>query len=200
MANLKDLIKKYEENSTGGNFPKWLDKLKDDGDNVMVRFLHSDDEDLDVYEVHTVEVDGFNQKIECIGEGCPLCKAGNKKSLRMFLQMVDLDDKDMPIKIWERGIGDIKKILEEIEENGALNKRDYKIKRIGKKGSTQTMYMYYAKDKEEREIPQRAKVVPYYVKSCSADDMRAILSGNFTFKKEDKNTNTETSVDETSAF
>lgn len=176
--DLRALVSKYE-NQNGKT--QWL-QLKDDGDSVMVRFLHSNEHDLDVFEVHTVEVDGFNQSVECLGDECPLCKAGNKPSLRIWLQMVDLADNE--IKVWSRGVSDIKKILEEIAENGNLNERDYKIKRSGKKGSTKTQYLFYAKDKCERELPERKNVKGFLVRTVTHEEAEQILTGTFTFKKD----------------
>ena len=81
--NLRDLIAKHENNNNGGNkeFPKvnWF-SLKNDGDEMVVRFLHKDENDLEAYEVHEVEIDGYKTKVQCAGQGCPLCAAlGNPK-------------------------------------------------------------------------------------------------------------------------
>ena len=181
--NLKDLISKYENN---GEKTEWL-SLKDDGDNVMVRFLHSNENDLDVFEVHNFEVDGFNQSIKCLGEGCTMCEKGHRPQLKIWLQVLDLEDENK-IKIWSRGVSDIKKIMEEIAENGNLNARDYKIKRVGKKNSTKTQYLFYAKDKSDMELPERKQVEGFYVKVVTPQDMVDILDGTFTFKKDTDNT------------
>lgn len=185
--NLKDLISKYENNTEK---TEWL-SLKDDGDSAFVRFLHSNENDLDVFEVHNFEVDGFIQNIKCLGEECVFCKQGHRPQLRMWLQMLDLED-DNKVKIWSRGVSDIKKILEEIAENGNLNERDYKIKRSGRKGSTKTQYLFYAKDRKERELKERKPVEGYFVKVVTPLDMESILEGTFTFKKDsDDNIMTE---------
>lgn len=176
--DLRSLVEKYE---SSGEKAKWL-QLKDDGDSALVRFLHKDENDLDVFEVHSIEVDGFMQSVKCLGDDCELCKSGNRPQLRIWLQMIDLEDDE--VKIWNRGVTDIKRILEEISENGNLNERDYKIKRIGKKGSTKTQYVFYAKDKKERELKERKKVEGYFVKVVTNEDMRDMLNGNFTFKKD----------------
>lgn len=185
--NLRDLVTKYESQS---GKTQWL-QLKDDGDSALVRFLHSDEEDLDVFEVHEFEVDGFNQSIKCNGEGCHMCANGNRPKLAMYLQMLDLEDKE--VKVWRRGVSDIKKILDEIAENGDLNKRDYKIKRIGKKGSTNTTYQFYAKDKCEREMPERKDIQGFLVRVVSNEDMKSIMNGTFTFKKDAVDNSTKVS-------
>lgn len=180
--DLKGLLEKYESNSEK---IEWI-ALKDDGDFVEVVMLHSDENDLDAFEVHNLEVDGFNNSIECLGENCPFCAEGIKTQLKVWIQMVDLGDNNK-VKIWSRGITDIKKLLEEIAENGNLNERKYKIKRSGAKGSNKTSYGFYAKaklKKDELELPVRKTVLGFYVRQVSPEDAVKILSGDFTFKKD----------------
>ena len=97
--SLGELINKYE--SQGFSKAGWF-SLKDDGDSATVRMLHkgaigtepdgSPKYDLDVFEVHKLDVDGSgrDRTVLCKGEGCELCKAGIKSQLRMFLQMLSL--------------------------------------------------------------------------------------------------------------
>lgn len=180
--NLKELIKKHE-NTGSKDFPKvsWL-SLKNDGDAVMVRFLHKGADDLEAYEVHEVEIDGYKTKVKCLGEGCPMCAALGNPRLRLFAQMIDLADNSH--KIWERGIVDIKALLSEIEENGDLDTRAYKIKRNGVKGSTKTTYQFYAKDKLEGEAPARVNVLGFYVKTLTAEQMIQAINGTLSLKKD----------------
>lgn len=195
--SLKDLIKKYE-NTSGKT--KWL-SLQNDGDSATVRFLHKGAEDLDVYEVHEVEVDGYTQKIKCLGENCVFCEQGLRPKLTVILQMMDLEDGN-EVKVWQRGVNDLKKILGEIEENGNLNERDYKIKRMGKKGSNTTTYSFYAKDKVERKLAEKINVEGFIIRVVTPADMVKILEGDFTFKREQGSTigNTKSESDDTMAF
>ena len=168
---LQALLNKYDN----GGFTKtgWF-QLKDDGDTATVRLLHKGEIgveegtqepkfDFPIYEVHKLDVDGSGRDRTCLckGEGCEFCKAGNKPQLRMFLQMVNLDekDKDKQVQLWERGLTDIKAMIGLTGEYGDLTKRDIKIKRSGAKGSLKTTYQYFPKDKSEREIPDRKSVV-----------------------------------------
>ncbi len=50
----------------------------------------------------------------------------SKPSLRMFLQMVNLDekDKDKQVQLWERGLTDIKQMIGLTSEYGDLTKRN----------------------------------------------------------------------------
>ena len=100
---LQALLDKYD-----GGFTKtgWF-QLKDDGDTATVRLLHKGQVgveegtgepkyDFPIYEVHKLDVDGSgrDRTVLCKGEGCELCKSGNKPALRMFLQMINKDEKD----------------------------------------------------------------------------------------------------------
>ena len=117
---LQDLINKYDN----GGFSKtgWF-QLKDDGDTATVRLLHKGevgvkdgetDYDFPIYEVHKLDVDGSGRDRTCLckGESCEFCKSGNKPQLRMFLQILNKDekDKDKQVQLWERGLTDIKNL------------------------------------------------------------------------------------------
>lgn len=196
--SLGELINKYE--SQGFSKAGWF-SLKDDGDSATVRMLHkgaigtepdgSPKYDLDVYEVHKLDVDGSgrDRTVLCKGEGCELCKAGIKSQLRMFLQMVNLDEKDKEkqLQLWERGITDIKQILGIIEEYGDLNARDIKIKRSGAKGSMKTTYQYFPKDKSERELPERQNLVGSLILDLSPEDQIKAIEGRLEVKKNNNN-------------
>ena len=187
---LGELLNKYENQGTKAG---WL-SLKDDGDSSTVRMLHkgqvgtepdgSPKYDLDVMEVHKMDVDGSgrDRTILCKGEDCEICKSGNKPQLRMFLQMLNLDekDKDKQLQLWERGITDIKQVLGIIEEYGDLNARDIKIKRSGAKGSLKTTYQYFPKDKSDREIPEKQNLVGTLILDLSKEDQIRAIEGRLT--------------------
>lgn len=196
--SLGELINKYE--SQGFSKAGWF-SLKDDGDSATVRMLYkgaigtepdgSPKYDLDVFEVHKLDVDGSgrDRTVLCKGEGCELCKAGIKSQLRMFLQMVNLDEKDKEkqLQLWERGITDIKQILGIIEEYGDLNARDIKIKRSGAKGSMKTTYQYFPKDKTERELPEKQNLVGSLILDLSPEDQIKAIEGRLEVKKNNNN-------------
>jgi hypothetical protein len=203
---LQDLINKYDN---GGNFNKagWF-QLKDDGDTATVRLLHkgyvgTEDGtgepkyDFPIYEVHKLDVDGSgrDRTVLCKGEGCELCKAGNKPSLRMFLQMINLDekDKDKQTQLWERGLTDIKQMLGLTGEYGDLSQRDIKIKRSGAKGSMKTTYQYFPKDKSEREIPEPQNLVGTLILDLDREDQIKAIEGRLQLKSSANADNTESS-------
>ena len=197
---LQALLNKYDN---GGNFSKtgWF-QLKDDGDTATVRLLHKGEVgieegtgepkyDFPIYEVHKLDVDGSgkDRTVLCKGEQCELCKAGNKPSLRMFLQMLNLDeaDKDKQLQLWERGLTDIKQMLGLTGEYGDLTQRDIKIKRCGAKGSMKTTYQFFPKDKSEREIPEPQNLVGNLILDLNREDQIRAIEGRLQLKKSEGN-------------
>ena len=191
---LQALLDKY-----GGEFTKtgWF-QLKEDGDTATVRLLHKGQVgveegtgeptyDFPIYEVHKMDVDGSgrDRTILCKGEGCELCKSGNKPQLRMFLQMVNLDekDKDKQVQLWERGLTDIKQMLGLTGEYGDLTQRDIKIKRSGAKGSLKTTYQYFPKDKSERDIPEPQDLVGSLILDLDREDQIKAIEGRLQLSK-----------------
>lgn len=198
---LQDLINKYDS----GGFSKtgWF-QLKDDGDTATVRLLHKGecgvkdgepDYDFPIYEVHKLDVDGSGRDRTCLckGEGCEFCKSGNKPSLRMFLQMLNLDekDKDKQVQLWERGLTDIKAMIGLTGEYGDLTQRDIKIKRSGAKGSLKTTYQYFPKDKSEREIPELQNLVGSLILDLEPEDQIKAIEGRLQLQKNNNNSNDE---------
>ena len=200
--SLGELVKKYE--SQGFSKAGWF-TLRDDGDTATVRLLHKGEigteedgsakYDLDVFEVHKMDVDGSgrDRTILCKGEECELCRSGNKPALRMFLQMLNLDekDKDKQLQLWERGITDIKQILGLCEEYGDLSARDIKIKRSGAKGSMKTTYQFFPKDKSERELPEKQDLIGSLILNLDKDDQIRAIEGRLQLNKGGNNSKDE---------
>lgn len=195
---LQDLINKYDNG--GFNKTGWF-QLKDDGDTATVRLLHhgqvgteSNGEpkyDFPIFEVHKLDVDGSGRDRTCLckGEGCELCKSGNKPALRMFLQMINKDekDKDKQVQLWERGLVDIKNMLGLAGEYGDLTKRDIKIKRSGAKGSMKTTYQFFPKDPSDMEIPEPQDLVGSLILDLDTEDQIRAIEGRYQTKKDDNN-------------
>lgn len=201
--SLQDLIKKYDN----GNFSKtgWF-QLKDDGDSAVVRLLHKGETGIDkttgepeydfpIYEVHKLDVDGSgrDRTALCKGESCELCKSGNKPSLRMFLQMVNLDekDKDKQVQLWERGLTDIKQMIGLTSEYGDLTKRNIKIVRSGSKGSLKTTYQYFPKDPSEMELPEAQKLVGSLILDLNREDQIKAIEGRLQIGNKGGNSDNE---------
>ena len=192
---LQDLINKYDNGGTKFNKTGWF-QLKDDGDTATVRLLHKGvvgteegtgdpKYDFPIYEVHKLDVDGSGKQrtVLCKGEQCELCKAGNKPQLRIFLQMVNLDEQEQ-VQLWERGLNDIKQMLGLTNEYGDLTQRDIKIKRSGVKGSMKTTYQYFPKDKSPREIPEPQKLVGSLIFDLDKEEQIKAIEGRLLVGKD----------------
>lgn len=118
-----------------------------------------------------------------------LSKSGNKPQLRMFLQMINKDekDKDKQVQLWERGLTDIKNLIGLAGEYGDLTKRDIKIKRSGAKGSLKTTYQYFPKDPSEMEIPEPQNLVGSLILDLDREDQIKAIEGRLQLNKGNNN-------------
>jgi hypothetical protein len=178
IEEIKQAMEKFKGN--GGERIPFFDSLKNDGDSCLVRFLHKGEDDLNVYVVHKVKINDKDRWVECTGdETCPLCMAGSRPQLKMFLLLVDRTDGQ--IKLWERGQKFIPTMINLIKEYGNLDERDYKIVRNGAKGDTATTYTLFNRDKEAQELPERPEVSGEnnFVLHKSLDVMEQIARGTY---------------------
>jgi hypothetical protein len=145
-----------------------------------VRFLHKDYEDLNIYLAHKVTINGKERWVDCTGdETCPLCLAGSRPQLKMFLLLIDRTDGQ--IKLWERGQKFFPTMMNLIREYGHLDERDYKIVRNGAKGDTNTTYSLFSRDKEPQELPERPQIAGEnsFVLVKSIEVMEQIAKGTY---------------------
>lgn len=158
--NLQELLKSYENKSNSGfNKPNFF-QLKDDGDNALVKILLKDEQDVMKFtkEVHMVKINGYDNKVECLGEGkCKCCEAGIPKRLVLMMPLYNGETKQ--VELWQRGITMIKDIITMLDEYGDLSQETFKIVRSGKAKSKDTKYsMVYSKkqidcDKTNEDAP-----------------------------------------------
>jgi len=150
FGNLRDAYKHFEENKGGGNTGFFF--LKEDKESTVVRFLHEGEDDLDWYIVHEAEIQGKKRKVKCTEEGdCPLCVAGDRPQLKIFLQLLDKREPDK-IKIWERGRTFIPVVLSFIQRYGSLCAQPVEIERLGKPRDTSTTYQLYPLEKDNKTL------------------------------------------------
>lgn len=133
-------------------------KLKDDGDEALVRINLSSVEELQFAAVHTISANGKWMKVSCLspfGVGsCPLCAAANsgngsisKASKKVYIQMLAAyRDKatgafsaPVPV-IWERPAGFSKDLANKLRDYGNLRDILLKITRNGIAGDMKTTY------------------------------------------------------------
>lgn len=138
---IKEAMDKYS--SSSANFFS----IQNDEEIAKVRFAHGDDKDLDIFVVHKVKLAGKDRYVACLAPAktaCPLCQAGHKPTVRMFLTV--LDTRDNKKKLWDRGKNEIPNILGLITRYGRLDNRYYEIQRHGKKGDKETKYQFFPLD------------------------------------------------------
>jgi len=172
---IKAYVKKY--GSSGVDFLS----LKNDGDIAKVRFLHEDDQDLELVLVHKVQIEEKEKWVECLEENCPFCEAYGRPQLKLF--MICIDRADDKIKSWERGPTMVDFMLGFIDKYGHLNNRDYEIKRHGKKGDTKTSYQLFPdpdrdSDEEIAKLPERPPVYGRFVLQLTEEQMREHIEEN----------------------
>ena len=146
--------------------------MRDDGDEAIVRILHDTPATFDIVAVHQYPVDGRVRNINCIRDPrdpvdkCPLCEAGEPLRYRFFIHLLEYSKDDQgnivaTPKVWERSLKFADTIKDYCSEYAPLSNFIFKIKRVGKKGSTDTKYNI---------IPANPSVyIPeMYPKDCSA--------------------------------
>ena len=68
-----------------------------------VHILAKDMDDIDFMVVHKVQVNGVDRYVNCLRkagdpiDNCPLCAGGSKPTLRLFLQLYDVNDGKLKI-------------------------------------------------------------------------------------------------------
>lgn len=150
--------------------------LKNDMDCARVRFLYDNEEELDTFIVHEVELAGKKRYVDCLQSNCPLCQSGNRPKLKLFLQLYDEAEKK--VKTWERGQKFIATILGLFGKYGPLVNREYEVERHGAKGSTSTTYAVYALDKDNKKLsdfPEKQNFEGSYILTMTAEDMQKFI-------------------------
>lgn len=88
----------------------WFFNLFNDGDEAIVRLLHTAPSTIESNITHRIEVDGKKKRIRCVGNECPLCAKGNSADKRIYIHLFDYTDNKE--KVWDR----TDKIMPEIEK------------------------------------------------------------------------------------
>lgn len=125
--------------------------LKNDGDEAVVRIMHTSPNDFDILAVHPYKINGKFRKINCLRnaydpiEQCPLCQAETQLQRKVYihlLQYVKQEDGSIKCepKIWERPISFLNQLKNLTDEYNPLCDSIFKIKRNGVAGSMDTTY------------------------------------------------------------
>jgi hypothetical protein len=159
-ADYQNVVARAQSNTGASSVKVGFFKLKNDGDEALVRINVSSMEDLQFATVHQLGAAQKWMKVGCLNpvgsysDTCPLCSAvaaGNtsigKAAKRVFVQMM-VSYKDpatnqfsaaVPV-IWERPAGFASEIASKLRDYGPLSERVFKVTRNGAAGNMQTTY------------------------------------------------------------
>lgn len=179
-----ETVDKYGGQGGAGYF-----SLKNDRDIATVRFLYNDENDIEGYAVHQVEIDGKKRYVNCLREynqpidDCPFCKARKYQTAKLFIPLYNEDAKK--VQVWERGkkfFGKLSSVLSRCDADPICS-QTFEIERNGKKGDTQTTYeIYQTRDKaddmtlEDFDTPE---ILGRLILDKSADDMEFYLENEY---------------------
>ena len=146
----------YKNESSANYF-----KLKNDKEVAQVRFMYNGIEDVEGVAVHTVDVPGsqYGRDVNCLRayneplDECPLCKAGYKPKVKIFVPLYNLDANE--VQIWSRSKSygsTLSSICSRYAKKGNLVNNVFEIERNGAKGDKQTQYKEYQIDNDDTEL------------------------------------------------
>lgn len=192
--------------------------LKDDKDVASVRFMYENEEDLDIFVVHRVTVNGQDRYVNCLRDDpnspesdCPLCAAGHARMVRMFLQVAEVtkfndktkEDIAWDAKIWDRGPQFSKKIQGIVSRYNPLCGTLFEIERQGKKGDQKTEYGIFPITTDGlklTELPERKEILGTLVLDKSYEDLDAfVLTGQFPQEDDEQPVRRRGSSDDSSS-
>lgn len=156
--------------------------LANDGDYAKVRLMYNDMKDVELFSVHEVEVNGQTYWVNCLREydqpvdNCPLCAAGNKIQVKMWVPLYLEDTKE--VKIWERGRTFVSKLQSAERRFNPLVSNVFEIERNGKKGDQNTTYelIHISQDnKQLQDLPELPQIVGTVVKELTFEQLQEFL-------------------------
>ena len=158
--------------------------LKNDGDKAVVRFLYEGEDDLDWAIVHQVEIGGKKRYVKCLEtDDCPLCLAGYKRQLKVFLQLVC----DGKVMTWERGRKFVPVIVGQTAKYSPRYSRAFELVRSGKPNDPSTSYQLYPLDPDGvklEDLPAKQELIAEngFVLVKSKEDMEMIVEGKYSYQ------------------
>lgn len=174
--------KQNDYQRTGGD---WFNCLKNDGDHVAVQFLPNCADDIPIYAVHRVQIDGKERNVNCLRGDvhdplnvCPLCNSGSDIHIARFLILYNHRDK--AVQIWERGKKFLEKLIGHMNRYSPFNRHVMDIERHGVRGDKKTEYELYPVDNvppidwNTVELP---KIEGGIVMNMSYEEMQKFVEG-----------------------
>lgn len=166
-------VENYKTGGVGSFF-----SLANDKDYATVRFMYNDINDVELFSVHEIEVNGQTQWVDCLRtydqpvDACPLCAAGNKIQVKMWVPLYIVETGE--VKIWERGRTFLAQIDSAAKRFKPLCSSTFDIERNGKKGDQNTTYALIAMDKDDtklEDLPELPNVVGSIVKELTFEQL-----------------------------
>jgi len=159
-SDYQNVVAKAQSGSASTAVKVGFFKLKNNGDEALVRINVSSLDELQFATVHQLGASTNWMKISCLNEvgsyadTCPLCKAvaeGNtaigKAAKKVYVQMLvaykDATTQSFSVAvpvIWERPAGFSREIANLLRDYGNLKEHVFKVTRNGEAGSMQTTY------------------------------------------------------------
>lgn len=130
-----------DDYNTGGIYLS----LKDDKDTVQCKILAESVDDIPIYAVHQVKIDGVDREVSCLREKgdplevCPLCAAKDKVKIKIYIPLLTEDG----VKVWVRGKTFYGKLDGIARRNQPFYAWNFEIERNGKAGDQGTTYEIY---------------------------------------------------------
>lgn len=176
-------------NNYGGQGGTGYFSLKNDMDIATVRFLYNDENDVEGYAVHQVEIDGKKRYVNCLREynqpidDCPFCKAQQFQMAKVFIPLYNEDAKK--VQVWERGKKFFTKMSGICARYGKnpIVSQTFEIERHGKAGDQKTEYEIFRTDEpaddmtlDDFEMPE---ILGSVILNKSFDDMEFYLDNGY---------------------
>lgn len=130
-----------DDYNTGGIYLS----LKDDKDTCQCKILAESVDDIPIYAVHQVKIDGVDREVSCLREKgdplevCPLCAAKDKVKIKIYIPLLTDDG----VKVWVRGKTFYGKLDGIARRNQPFYAWNFEIERNGKAGDQSTTYEIY---------------------------------------------------------
>lgn len=162
-------------------------QLKDDRDTAKVRFMYNTVDDMSMNVVHEAEVNGKKRYINCIRthdepvDNCPLCRAGYKQQVKMFIPVFNEDANE--VQFWSKGRTFASQLVSLASRYNPLCATVMEIERQGRKGEQTTRYQIYP-DKTDNttldDMPEVPDIIGGIVMDKGFDELEQFVSrGSF---------------------
>lgn len=107
----------------------WFFNLVKDGDEAVVRLLHSTTKTIESVVSHRVTIDEKARRVRCNGDGCAFCASGKTPDTRIYVHLFDYTDNRE--KVWDRTDKIIPQLDKLLESWNPLHTAVVKITRKG---------------------------------------------------------------------